>query len=136
MSIEDEPGLVVLPSGTIPPNSADLLSAGRMGEVLSLLRESADIVIVDSRRRFCRWPTRGCCSRLAEVDGVIVVGRAGFSRRDRLRLAVRVLEQSGKRVFGLVITDAKGPTRSGYYYDERPSSPNGHPRQPSIRVQV
>jgi len=133
--IEDEPGLVVLPSGTIPPNSADLLSAGRMGEVLTLLRESADVVIVDSPPLLPVADTR-VLLRLAEVDGVIVVGRAGFSRRDRLRLAVRVLEQSGKRVFGLVITDAKQPARSGYYYEEPPSSPNGHPRQPSIRVQV
>ena len=74
------------PAGTIPPNAADLLSVGRMGEVLSLLRESADVVIVDSPPLLPVADTR-VLLRLSEVDGVIMVGRGGFSRRDRLRAA-------------------------------------------------
>jgi capsular exopolysaccharide synthesis family protein len=134
--VEGEPGLVVLPAGTIPPNSADLLSAGRMSEVLSLLRESADVVIIDSPPLLPVADTR-VLLRLAEVDGAIAVGRAGFSRRDRLRAATQVLEQSGKRVFGLVITDVKGPARTGYYYDEPPQpAPNGHLGQGGVRLRV
>jgi Mrp family chromosome partitioning ATPase len=56
--------------------------------------------------------------RLSEVDGVILVGRAGVSGRDRVRAASHVLTQSGRRVFGLVVTDTKLPTAGGYYYDE------------------
>jgi polysaccharide biosynthesis transport protein len=131
--IDDEPNLAVLPSGTIPPNAADLLSAGRMGEVLALMRESAEVVIVDSPPLLPVADTR-VLLRLSEVDGVIMVGRGGFSRRDRLKAASRVLAASGRRVFGMVLTEMKSSTASGYYYyDDEPSQPNGRSGQRGVR---
>jgi polysaccharide biosynthesis transport protein len=131
--IDDEPNLLVLPSGTLPPNAADLLSAGRMGEVLALMRESADVVIVDSPPLLPVADTR-VLLRLSEVDGVIMVGRGGFSRRDRLRAASRVLAASGRRVFGMVLTEMKSSTASGYYYyDDEPNQPNGRSGQRGVR---
>lgn len=127
--IEGEPGLTVVPSGTVPPNSADLLSAGRMADVLKFVRENADVVIVDSPPLLPVADTR-VLLRLAEVDGVILIGRAGVSRRDKIRAVARVLAQSGLRVFGLVITDVKVSAGSGYYhydYDEPDSPTNGRP---------
>jgi polysaccharide biosynthesis transport protein len=127
--IDSEPGLSVLPSGTVPPNSADLLSAGRMAEVLTQARDAADFVIVDSPPLLPVADTR-VLLRLSEVDGVVLIGRAGVSRRDRLRAASRLLAQSGLRVFGLVITDVKVTAGSGYYsYDyEEPDRQNGRPK--------
>jgi succinoglycan biosynthesis transport protein ExoP len=125
VSIEDEPNLAVLPSGTIPPNAADLLSVGRMGELLSVMRASADVVIIDSPPLLPVADTR-VLLRLSEVDGVIMVARGGFSRRDRVKAASRVLTASGRRVFGMVLTEMKSPTESGYYYyEDEPSQPNG-----------
>jgi succinoglycan biosynthesis transport protein ExoP len=134
VSIEGEPNLVVLPSGTIPPNAADLLSVGRMSEVLAFLRASADVVIVDSPPLLPVADTR-VLLRLDEVDGVIMVARGGFSRRDRVKAASRVLAVSGRRVFGMVLTEMKSSTASGYYYyeDEPPSQPNGRPRQRGVK---
>jgi polysaccharide biosynthesis transport protein len=131
--LDEEPNLLLLPSGTIPPNAADLLSAGRMGEVLAWMREAADVVIVDSPPLLPVADTR-VLLRLSEVDGVIVVGRGGFSRRDRLRAASRVLTASGRRVFGMVLTEMKSSTASGYYYyDDEPSQPNGRSGQRGVR---
>ncbi len=135
VSIEDEPNLVVMPSGTIPPNAADLLSVGRMGELLSLMRESADVVIVDSPPLLPVADTR-VLLRLSEVDGVIMVARGGFSRRDRVKAASRVLAQSGRRVFGMVLTEMKASSASGYYYYDEPSQPNGRSRQRGVRSPV
>lgn len=126
--VDAEPGLFVVPSGTVPPNSADLLSAGRMAEVLSFVREAADVVIIDTPPLLPVADTR-VLLRLSGVDGLILVGRAGQSRRDRLRAVSRLLAQSGLRVFGLVVTDVKVTARSGYYdygYDT-PEPPNGRP---------
>lgn len=50
-----------------------------------------------------------------------MVARAGVSRRDRVRAAVNVLSQSGRRIFGLVVTDVKESADSGYYYYEEES---------------
>jgi succinoglycan biosynthesis transport protein ExoP len=113
--VGEDGNLAVLPSGMHPPNAADLLSAGRMENVLQRLRESADVVIVDSPPLLPVADAR-VLLRLAEVDGVILVGRAGVSRRDHLRAAKRVLAQSGRRVYGLVVTDVKASMDSSYYY--------------------
>ncbi|HEX3520122.1 MAG TPA: polysaccharide biosynthesis tyrosine autokinase [Solirubrobacteraceae bacterium] len=132
--IDGEPGLAVLPSGTIPPNSADLLSMGRMGEVVAAASELADIVVIDSPPLLPVADTR-VLLRLPEIDGAIMVGRAGYSRRDRVRAAKEVLAQSGCRVFGLVVTDVKLTISSGYYYDEstrgkQPSRPRSSGDRP------
>jgi succinoglycan biosynthesis transport protein ExoP len=116
----DETNLDVLPGGTTPPNSADLLSVPRMVEVIAQAREAADIIIIDSPPLLPVADTRVLLQK-HEVDGVIVVARAGVSRRDRARAARRVLDQSGRRVFGLVVT---GVARSAgdyyHYYEESP----------------
>ena len=128
--VDSEPGLFVLPSGTVPPNSADLLSAGRMAEVLTMVREAADYVIIDSPPLLPVADTR-VLLRLSAVDGVILVGRARVTRRDRLKATARLLAQSGRRVFGLVVTDVRITSSSSYYhygYDEPQAPSNGRPR--------
>jgi capsular exopolysaccharide synthesis family protein len=128
--------VAVLPSGTMPPNPADLLSAGRMSEILVGLRETADIVIVDSPPLLPVADTR-VLIRMPEIDGVVVVSRAGVSQRDRARAARRILDQSTRRVFGLVITGVKESLGSDYYYGESSSGRTSRGRQskrPSDRV--
>jgi polysaccharide biosynthesis transport protein len=128
--IETEPGLALIPAGTVPPNSADLLSAGRMTELLAQVRDAADYVIVDSPPLLPVADTR-VLLRLPGVDGVILIGRAGVSRRDRLRAASRLLAQSAVRVFGLVVTDVRLTAGSGYYHYEayeEPDRRNGRPK--------
>jgi capsular exopolysaccharide synthesis family protein len=138
IEVPSVPGLAVLPSGTVPPNSADLLSGGRMPEVLALAREAADVVVVDSPPLLPVADTR-VLLRLNGVDGVIMIGRAGVTRRDRLRSAVRILAQSGLRVFGMVVTDVKTSSRSEYYSyldpdDER--SANGRGKSSHDRIEI
>ena len=132
LAIESEPGLTVLPSGTHPPNSADLLAAGKMEDVLTHLSETADFVIVDSPPLLPVADTR-VLLRLPAVSGLILVGRAGVSRRDRVRAAGRVLAQSGRRVFGLVVTDVRLSTGSSYYYyGEEPDQSGARPRHDRV----
>jgi capsular exopolysaccharide synthesis family protein len=45
---EERAGIHILPSGTVPPNPLELLSSRRFKEVIGRLRESFDIVIIDS----------------------------------------------------------------------------------------
>jgi capsular exopolysaccharide synthesis family protein len=120
-----DPNLAILPSGVNPPNSADLLSAGRMSEVVSSVRESAEVVIIDSPPLLPVADTR-VLIRLPEIDGVILVARAGASRRDRVRSARRILEQSGRKVFGLVITGVTGSLDGEYYYSDTPRGPSSN----------
>jgi capsular exopolysaccharide synthesis family protein len=106
--------LRVLPAGTLPPSPADLLRSGRLADVLASARESADVVIVDPPPLLPVSDTR-VVLQLDEIDGVVVVGRVGTTRRDRARETMRILHQSGRRVFGLVITGGPNAGRSSYY---------------------
>ena len=121
-----DPNLSILPSGINPPNSADLLSAGRMSAVVAGVRENAEVVIIDSPPLLPVADTR-VLIQLPEIDGVILVARAGASRRDRVRSARRILEQSGRKVFGLVITGVTGSIDGEYYYSETPRKPGSRP---------
>jgi Mrp family chromosome partitioning ATPase len=51
----------------------------------------------------------------SKSDGVILLGRAGFTRRDRLEQAATALTQSGIRLVGVVLNQQTSQT-SGYYY--------------------
>jgi tyrosine-protein kinase len=112
--------LEVLPSGTLPPNPADLLRSGRMSEVLAAATEAADVVIIDPPPLLPVSDAR-VILQYDEVDGVIVVGRVGVTRRDRAQETQRVLEQSGRRVFGLVIVGGPRTMRSSYYDTHTPA---------------
>ncbi len=60
-----------------------------------MLRDAADFVIVDSPPLLPVADTR-VLLRLSSVDGVILIGRARVTRRDRIRGASRLLAQSGR----------------------------------------
>jgi capsular exopolysaccharide synthesis family protein len=128
-----DPNLSIVPSGMNPPNSADLLSAGRMPGVIASAREAAEVVIIDSPPLLPVADTRVLMG-LSEIDGAIIVARAGTSRRDRVRATRRILEQSGRRVFGLVITGVADAPDGAYYYEaETPSGSQGSSRERSAR---
>jgi receptor protein-tyrosine kinase len=114
--LEDHPTLEVLPAGTVPPNPADLLRTERMSSVLRDLRDSADMVIIDAPPLLPVADTR-VLLQLPQVDGVIVVGRVGQTRRDRARETERVLAQAGRRVLGVVVMGAREVVSSSYYDD-------------------
>ncbi len=128
----EEPNLAIMPSGMNPPNSADLLSAGRMPAVLAGAREAAEVVILDSPPLLPVADTR-VLMRLGEIDGAIIVARAGTSRRDRVRATRRILEQSGRKVFGLVVTGVAGAPEGEYYYTDTPRGSNGTRRERAAR---
>jgi capsular exopolysaccharide synthesis family protein len=103
-----------VPSGPIPPNPVELLASDRMTEILERLRKDADVVIIDSPPML---PVADASVLASRVDGVILVVRAGKSRRDHIRDAASALGKSGGRILGVVL-NAVGPGDSqyGYYY--------------------
>lgn len=93
--------LFLLPSGTVPPNPAELLGSPAMETLVSTLTEAFDIVIIDAPPVLLVTDA-SVMSRLA--TGVIMVAAAGFTSKTRLNDAVKAIESGGSTVLGAVAT--------------------------------
>lgn len=106
------PGLLVLTSGPLPPRPADILGSRRMEEVIARLREAADVVLFDTPPVVAVTDAAVLATR---VDGVLLVFRAGATRRDRAREARRRLEKVNANIVGVVLTDVQNDSAYEYY---------------------
>lgn len=104
-------GLMLLPSGQLPPNPSELVGSPAMVQLLESLRDRFDVVIINTPPLL---PVTDAAVLSAHADGVLVVVRAGKTTRHQLSLAMRSLQAVGARVFGTVLNMA--PTRQGSAY--------------------
>ena len=95
----DIPSLVVVPSGPLPPNPADVLNSPRMGEIIKQLEARADIVIIDTPPMV--FSDAQILSGL--VDGCLVVAQAGKTRSGDLKDAVQSLNTIGSSIVGIIV---------------------------------
>ncbi len=104
--------LRLLPSGALPPNPADILGSQRMGELLGRLRAQADVVILDAPPVTVAVDASVLAAR---TDGLLLVVRAGHTRRDHVEQSRELLERFRARLLGAVLTDAPhGALMGGY----------------------
>lgn len=108
-------GLQLLPSGPLPPNPADLLGSRRMEDVIASLRKKTDVLLFDAP------PVTTVTDSVllaANLDGVLLIVRAGHTRREHAESARDLLERLNIRIVGVVLTDAEVDARMGGYYFE------------------
>jgi capsular exopolysaccharide synthesis family protein len=105
-------GLSIVPSGAVPPNPSELLGSARMGIALEEFHELADLVLLDSPPTLL-VADAAVLARL--VDRVLLVLRAGETRRDAARQALDNLAQVGGRVIGTVLNAISVHRGSAYY---------------------
>lgn len=106
------PNLILLPAGPPPPGPAELLAADRFRLLLALARESATFVIIDAP------PVSAVADALGiavAADGVLLLVRAGHTRRTAAQRAKEQLLRVGANLLGVVLTDAK-MERGAYQY--------------------
>lgn len=104
--------LWLLSGGPKPPNPADLLGSQQTDRLLARLRELADIVLFDAP------PVLGLTDAVvlgAKVDGVLLVIKAGQTRREQAEQAKELLEKARVRIVGATLTNAPRKGRAGYY---------------------
>jgi len=116
--IPDVPRLSVLPSGPLPPNPSELLSVRRFPEVLNLLRQHADLVLIDSPPLL---PVTDPALIAAHADAVIVVVSEGSTTRKQLRDAFDVLRKVDATILGVLLNNSETATTTNYSYYHRPS---------------
>jgi polysaccharide biosynthesis transport protein len=108
--IKEVRNVSVLTSGTTPPDPAQLLSSERMNQILSEVKESADILIIDGPPFF----VADAMILASKVDGVLLVVRPGHTRRSFAKASMEQIKLTGARVVGIVLN--RIPLRNADYY--------------------
>jgi len=106
-------GLTLLPCGTIPPRPAELLGSKGMREFVRQMGERYDFVLLDSPPAIV---VTDALLLSKEVDGTLLVVRAGQTDRNALLRAKGLLDQVGVRVVGVVLNDIDVTGGYGKYY--------------------
>lgn len=94
------PNLWALPSGRVPPNSAELLGGKRMDDLLSRLRRDYDHVVFDATS-VVQSPDAAVLAPRA--DGSILVVRMEKTPRHSARQALELLKKAKANVVGTVL---------------------------------
>ncbi len=106
------PNLRLLPAGPTPPNPAELLASPAMGLLLEALKQQAEIVLCDAPPVVL---VTDAAILGARTDGVLLVLRAGKTKREQAARARTLLEQVGARLIGTTLTDARVDSDLGGY---------------------
>ena len=122
--VPDLPKLWVLPAGPPPPAPAEMLASQRMADMLKKWRGEFDHVVIDTPPIFA---VTDALVLAAQADAVLLVARAGVTRKRALQRMNDMLSRINARVAGVVLNGAdlhlehyySGPYRyrygMGYY---------------------
>jgi capsular exopolysaccharide synthesis family protein len=106
-------GLRILPSGELPPNPMEMVSSAQMQKLLRELAQQVDMVLIDSPPVL---PVADAVVLAQAVDGVLLVLRAGKTRREAARRALERIRQVNANVVGVVLNDVRTHRGSDYYH--------------------
>jgi Mrp family chromosome partitioning ATPase len=102
--------LLILATGPIPPNPADLFGSVRMQSLVAALEGMADIVVFDSP------PVAISDSLLLSslAGGIVFVTRAGKLRSSEIAQSIEAISQSGAPVLGVVLNAVRPKSQANY----------------------
>jgi polysaccharide biosynthesis transport protein len=98
--VPGQDGLLVLASGPLPPNPAELLSSNRSSELLQRLASQADMVLIDSPPVL---PVTDALVISQHVDSTLLVSAARVTSRKAAARAFEMLEQVNAPLVGAVL---------------------------------
>jgi capsular exopolysaccharide synthesis family protein len=96
--------VAVLPSGITSEDPGELLGSVRMRRFMERLRRITDVVVIDCAPLVV---ASDVIPLLPQVDGVVLVARAGKTRRALAANAAELLQRMGAHQVGVVLNDAR-----------------------------
>ena len=101
---------VVITSGSLPPNPAELLGSERMTKILEDLQSENDVIVIDSP------PSLVADAQVlaAKVDAVLLVVQPGVTKSQTVRSSLESFRRAGARIVGVVLN--RIPRNRSYYY--------------------
>lgn len=120
-------GLHMLPSGPVPPNPAELIGSVQMRRLLMMIESNFTHIVIDSP------PSASFTDGVliaSLVDGVVLVVHGGKTARSIVRRTRQILQDTGARIFGVVLNNVNVSAHDYYYYQSyyhRDYYDNGEP---------
>ncbi len=109
-------GLSLLTTGALPANPAELMGSKAMQTILSMMRQTADIILIDTPPLLA---VTDAAALAPSVDGVILVVQPGKTRSSAFQQSLEQLQQVKARVLGVVLNNVVTKGKSyGYHYRE------------------
>jgi non-specific protein-tyrosine kinase len=105
--------LQVLTTGPLPPNPADVIGSRRMDEAIAALKQRAEYVLFDAPPALAVTDAALLGHKL---DGVLLVLRAGTSRRDHAARAKQELARVNVPIIGTVLVNVPRDNAMNTYY--------------------
>lgn len=107
--------LTIITSGKIPPNPSEMLGSNNMQRFLDELKRHYDCIILDTPPVLAVTDAQ-ILSRNA--DGMVLVIRAGRTKKDMVLKAKKQIENVGGKIIGTILNavDSKNGRNNYYYY--------------------
>jgi capsular exopolysaccharide synthesis family protein len=104
------PNLMVITSGSLPPNPAELLGSEKMSEILAELSKAVDVIVIDTP------PSLVADAQIlaGKVDGILFVVQPGTTHAEVARTSLELFKRGGARIIGTVLN--RIPRNRSYYY--------------------
>src|SRR5215467_12204441 len=109
------PNFMVIPTGPLPPNPADLLSSHKLSDAIGELRTKFKFIVIDSP------PIMAATDAVilsVQTDGVLLVVRSGETPKEAFTRTRDLLTSVKCRMLGVVL-NAVDPSAPDYYYSYR-----------------
>ncbi len=107
------PNLQVIPSGTTPPNPAEMLGSNKMSQLIEEVEGMYDFVLFDTPPLIAVSDPKILAPR---IKNVLVVIRSGKTNYHIIRDARERLEKVDARLIGAVLNGVETKKGYGYYY--------------------
>jgi len=104
--------LYFLPSGPIPPNPSEVLASAKMTLLMKELAQYFDLVIYDAPPVTAVTDPQILATK---VDGVVLVVRQGYSRKEEVKQAKTALDNVNANILGFVMNGKELSETAGYY---------------------
>ena len=95
---------VVVAGAVPPPNPVELIESRAMDSLLAQAKSKYDLVVIDTPELTA---VSDAFLLLSKVDGVVIVGRMGHSRRDVAKRLWQILDASGAPLAGVIANGVK-----------------------------
>ncbi len=107
----DVENLYLLPSGTRPPKPSELMGSARMSFLLDYLQRRFDLLVIDTPPVL---PASDALLLAPQVDGVMLVVKAGQLNRELVKKAVEQIRVTRANIIGVALNQVDFK-REGYY---------------------